>query len=198
MRLGWTDLTTLLVTTLLAMAILYRWAQGDERSLVCIISSVDGEKYCVRDRTKLDAAADLLAQTSQHIDTVVAYCAESSSDDERVQRLLSRYNSGAIRETLPTSEHVAYSENKGEKMAFCVSTRRNGERLIDQNTLTFVALHELAHVMSKSVGHTQEFWTNFKFLVTKAVECGVYSPVNYKENPAQYCGMELNHNPYYS
>ena len=34
----------------------------------------------------------------------------------------------------------------------------------------FVTLHELAHVMTVSVGHTEEFWTNFKFLLTKSVD----------------------------
>ena len=32
--------------------------------LRCIISDVDGNEYCVRDRTKLDEAADLLATTT--------------------------------------------------------------------------------------------------------------------------------------
>ena len=34
----------------------------------------------------------------------------------------------------------------------------------------FVALHELSHVMTVSVGHTQEFWENFKFLLKEAVD----------------------------
>lgn len=198
MKLGWTDTITLICTCLLAVAVLHRWVHGSERSLICTISSVDGEKYCVRDRERLQDAADLLANTSEKMDKVVEYCAATSGKEERVQRLVDRYTSGAIRETLPTSEYTAYSENKGEKMVFCVNVRRNGERLIDQNTLTFVALHELAHVMTVSIGHTPEFWKNFKFLIMKAVECNVYTPVNYKKTPAEYCSMELTHNPYYS
>ena len=35
--------------------------------------------------------------------------------------------------------------NKGEKLAFCLDTKKNSAgRLIDINTLTYVALHELA------------------------------------------------------
>lgn len=198
MKLNWTDTITLFITCILAVAVMHRWIAGDERSLVCTISSVNGEKYCVRDRKKLQEAADLLAKTSEKMDRVVEYCVETHGKEERVKRLAERYTPGAIQETLPTSEYTAYSENKGEKMVFCVNIRRNGERLIDQNTLMFVALHELAHVMTLSIGHTPEFWDNFKFLITRAVECNVYNPVNYKEVPAEYCGMELTHNPYYS
>ena len=65
------------------------------------------------------------------------------------------------------------------------------------NTLTFVALHELAHVATLSVGHTEEFWNNFKFLLQEAKKIGIYNPVNYKKEPARYCGMNIDDNPYY-
>ena len=198
MRLTLQETVSLLLVGLIAIAVMYRWVYDDDRSLVCTISGVDGERYCVRDRKQLQAAADLLAETSIRMDKVVAYCNSSDPSNEAVKRLVERYQSGAVKETLPTSEYTAYSENKGENMAFCVNVKKNGERLIDQNTLTFVALHELGHVMSESVGHTPEFWQNFKFLVDKAVESGVYSPVDYKKTPANYCGMELTHNPYFS
>ena len=40
--------------------------------------------------------------------------------------------------------------------------------MFDENTLTFVALHELSHVMTVSVGHKQEFWDNFKFILKES------------------------------
>ena len=198
MRLSWNEISSLAVVCILALLVLHKWLNNEERNLVCTISGVDGEKYCVRDRARLQDAADLLAETSIRMDRVVEFCSNTDPENEAVARLKSRYSSGEIKETLPTSEYTAYSENKGEKMAFCVNVRRNGERLIDQNTLTFVALHELGHVMSVSVGHTEEFWDNFKYLVDKAVECGVYVPVDYRKEPATYCGMELTHNPYFT
>lgn len=69
--------------------------------------------------------------------------------------------------------------------------------MIDLNTLTFVALHELAHIMTKSIGHKQEFWENFKFLLTNANDAGIYNPQDYKSNPTEYCGEEINDNPYF-
>ena len=69
--------------------------------------------------------------------------------------------------------------------------------MIDENTLTFVAIHELAHVMSKSIGHKTEFWENFKFLLKDAVKMGLYKAVDYKKKPKEYCGMTITDNPYY-
>ena len=75
--------------------------------------------------------------------------------------------------------------------------KEKGGSLIDLNTLTYVALHELAHVATLSVGHTPEFWKNFKFLLTQAKNINIYDPVNYKQNPQQYCGMKITDNPYF-
>ena len=94
---------------------------------------------------------------------------------------------------------TAYSENKGEKIALCLNkNKKKGEdELIDINTLTFVALHELSHIMTKSIGHKQEFWENFKFLLENAKTAQIYNPVDYNKNPSEYCGMTLSDNPYF-
>ena len=116
---------------------------------------------------------------------------------DNCKRLVENFNPTAIKEILPTSKYTAYSENKGEKLAFCLNTTKNGDKLIDIETLTFVALHELSHIMTKSVGHKQDFWQNFKFLLQNAKAAGIYDPVDYKKNPKNYCGMKINDNPYY-
>ena len=114
-----------------------------------------------------------------------------------MKRLVAKYNPRKISETLPTSEYTAYSENKGEKLAFCLDTEKGSGSLIDSNTLTFVALHELAHVATESIGHTEEFWDNFKFLLIEAKKIGLYDPVDYSKDPQRYCGMDITDNPYY-
>jgi hypothetical protein len=111
--------------------------------------------------------------------------------------LVAGFNPQRISETLPTSELTAFSENKGEKIAFCLNTTKEGNKLIDINTLTFVALHELTHVMTTSIGHKQDFWQNFKFVLENAKAANIYIPVDYKKNPQEYCGMTINDNPYY-
>jgi hypothetical protein len=174
------------------------YMDSDSFNLRCIISDVNGNKYCVRDRSKLELAANRLATINNKMNELVAHVGKKYSDQENVKRLVNGYNPKKIYETLPTSEYTAYSENKGEKLAFCLDTEKESKgRLIDINTLMYVALHELSHVATKSIGHTTEFWDNFKFLISEAKAIGVYNPVDYKKEPARYCGMNITDNPYY-
>lgn len=171
--------------------------QSDAFDLKCIIASADGNRYCVREREKMELAANLLADVTQKMKDMVSYLKEKHPNDDRTKRLVEGFNPSKISETLPTSELTAYSENKGEKLAFCLNKQKNGSKLIDMNTLTFVALHELSHVATKSVGHGQEFWETFKWVLQNAKEAGIYSPIDYKKYPEEYCGMTINDNPYY-
>lgn len=166
--------------------------------LTCIVSSVDGNKYCVRERENIEKAADLLAKITVKCKELVTYVGNKYPDKENVKRLQQNFNPKKIMETLPTSSYTAYSENKGEKVAFCLNKdKQDNDHLIDESTLTFVAIHELSHVMTKSIGHKSEFWSNFKFLLECAKEAGIHNPVDYKKEPQQYCGMKIHDNPYY-
>jgi len=173
------------------------YSESELFSLKCVISTVDGNKYCVRDRTKITEAADLLATVTSKCNDLVQYVGKKYPEDTDVQRLVSGFNPTKISETLPTSELTAYSENKGEKIAFCLNKTKNSSTLIDINTLTFVSIHELSHIMTKSIGHKQDFWQNFKFLLENAKEANIYIPVDYKAKPQGYCGMTITDNPYY-
>jgi hypothetical protein len=176
----------------------YMYFDSDAFQLKCIVSTVDGNKYCVRDREKLQDAADLLAKITEKSKKLVEYVGEKYPNQENVQRLVKGFHPQKVMETLPTSEYTAYSENKGEKIAFCLNKKRKGEdQMIDEHTLMFVAIHELSHVATKSIGHKTEFWDNFKFLLENAKESGIHDPHDYKEAPAEYCGMKINDNPYY-
>ena len=173
------------------------YKDSDSFNLRCIISKVDGNTYCVRERSKLELAVDLLAEATKNMKKLVKYMEQKHSSNPAVKRLVENFNPDKISETLPTSEHTAYSENKGEKMAFCLNEDKQGTRLIDLSTLTFVAIHELAHLMTESIGHKEEFWDNFKFLLKNAKESGIYEPVDYSKSPVQYCGTRIDENPYY-
>jgi|SRR5210317_1626699 len=166
--------------------------------LKCIVSTVDGNKYCVRERENIEKAADLLAKITVKCKELVTYVGDKYPDKENVKRLQQNFNPKKIMETLPTSSYTAYSENKGEKVAFCLNKdKEDNDHLIDESTLTFVAIHELSHVMTKSIGHKSEFWSNFKFLLECAKKAGIHDPVDYKKKPQQYCGMKIHDNPYY-
>ena len=171
---------------------------ADNFILKCVVSTVDGNKYCVRERKKIKEASDLLATVTDKCKKLVKYMSEKHPENEDVKRLVKGFNPKKIMETLPTSSYTAYSENKGERIAFCLNKKKNNDdNLIDESTLTFVAIHELSHVMTKSIGHKTEFWDNFKFLLENAKNAGIHNPVDYKKKPQEYCGMTIHDNPYY-
>jgi hypothetical protein len=62
--------------------------------------------------------------------------------------------------------------------------------------MIFVAIHELAHIMTQSMGHTPEFWNNMKFLLqiaTTDLQIYVYQP--YHQKPQPYCGIVITDTP---
>lgn len=191
------DLLTYIVIFFVLVMIIKIYRESETFQLKCIISNVDGKSYCVRERNKLQLVADLLAKITENMKRLVKYLGEKYPERENVKRLVKNFNPRKISETLPTSKFTAYSENKGEKLAFCTTTTKKGNRLIDKNTLMFVALHEMSHIATKSVGHTTEFWQNFKFLIENAKNINIYNPVDYKKSPKEYCGMTISDSPYY-
>jgi hypothetical protein len=173
------------------------YLDSDNFNLKCINSAIDGNKYCVRERSKITLAVDKLAIVTQKLKKLVSYLGDTYPERNNVKRLVIGFNPTKIVETLPTSEYTAYSENKGDKIAFCLDTEKGSGNLIDDNTLTFVGIHEIAHIATESIGHTNEFWTNFKFLLQEAFKIKIYIPEDYKKKNKKYCGMELTDNPYF-
>ena len=195
LRINMFGFIIILFVILIGLKIYY---DSDVFNLRCIVSTVDGKKYCFRERKNVTKASNLLARTTEKLEYLVENLGQRYPDRDNVKRIVENFNPTTIKETLPTSEYTAYSENKGEKLAFCLNKKKsNNENLIDPNTLSFVAFHELAHIMTESVGHTDEFWQNFKFLLEHAVELKLYTPVDYKKEPENYCGMDITDNPYY-
>tara|TARA_Y100000389_G_C17468594_1_gene528089 strand:+ start:1074 stop:1670 length:597 start_codon:yes stop_codon:yes gene_type:complete len=172
---------------------------SDTFQLKCIISDINGKKYCVRERTKIKEASNLLAITTEKLNKLVDHLHEKYPEKKSVILLYKNYNPKKIKEILPTSEYTAYSENKGEKIAFCLSKvdKNDVDNLIEENTLMFVALHEISHLATETIGHGDDFWNNFKFIIEEAKKINVYQPIDYKKNKTQYCGTIIKDNPYY-
>ena len=191
------------VIIILVLFISYKiYSDSDIFQLKCIVSTVDGEKYCVRERENVQNASDLLARITEKMKKLVDHVDKKYPKDsgkENIRRLVTKFNPKKIVETLPTSEYTAYSENKGKKIAFCLNKKKeNNDNLIDENTLMFVALHEMAHVASKTIGHNTEFWDNFSFLIGEAEEIQLYTPIDYSKKNAEYCGMTITSSPYFT
>lgn len=194
MRDQW--MVVLICAFVLAMAYV-QYQRSDYFHLTCIMSDVNGQKFCVRQRSKMREASDLLAETSNRLEKLVAHIKQTAPDDPITQRIAKRFDPRKIKEILPTSQYTAYSENKGEKLALCLNTSKtdSDSDLIDQNTLMYVALHEISHVGCVSVGHNDEFWNTFKWILQHAKSIGIYEPVDYKKTTKNYCDMPLTDNP---
>ena len=158
-------------------------------------SKVDNKKYLVRKMADKQRAADLLANIRIKLVKLCDYLELKHSDSKKVYRLIKRFNSDNITESSPTEKYTSYSVNKGEKIVFCLRSRDEQQKLVDENVMMFVALHELAHIMTKSVGHTDEYWDNFRYLLKKAIKLGLYKEVNFEKNPVDYCGTKITNSP---
>ena len=60
---------------------------SDLFQLTCIVSDVDGKKYCVRERKKLKKASNLLATTTQNMTNLVNYLYETYPQKDNVSLL---------------------------------------------------------------------------------------------------------------
>lgn len=158
-------------------------------------SNIDNNEYLVRNREDKQEAADILAQLRQKLEKLVLSMKKNYSNDQAVLRMDSNFNPQNISESGVNSQYTSYSVNKGEKIVFCIRQKDEKQSFVDMNTMTFVSIHELAHVMSKSVGHTEEFWNNFTRLLEEAIKIGIYSKENYTENPKEYCGIKVTDSP---
>lgn len=159
------------------------------------ISSFDNRNYLVRNLDDKKDAADLLAKIRKNMEDLIIYLRETYPNNDAVDRLNKKFNPNSLSETGKGSKYTSYSVNKGEKIVLCLRARDNTEKLEDENTLMFVALHEIAHIMTKSVGHKKEFWKNFKFLLNNAIQQKIYRHENYNDNPKRYCGIMITDTP---
>ena len=78
----------------------------------------------------------------------------------------------------------SYTINK-ENVFLCLKDE-NGE-YYSMNILMFVTLHEMAHVLSTTIGHDKNFNNIFDALLKKAAEMGIYDPtLKMDENYCNY------------
>lgn len=181
----------------------YTYLESKSLGVDYVVSKVDGKKYLVRNYEDKQEACDLLARMTRRLKYLVNNLESNMSEEDR-KRLRKNFNEDAISESSPGSTYTSYSINKGSKLVFCIRDREKGkpENLVDINTIMFVAIHELAHLATKSIGHTPEFWENMKYLLQTASKLEldneiIYKPVKYSEKPQRYCGMTIHSSPLY-
>jgi hypothetical protein len=169
-----------------------------------VISSLDGEYYRVLEKFEdKDEAADIMAEINRRINVLIDYMYDKYKDQPDshqftlVMRIKRRYNVNNLFENDPPDpQNTSFVTDKGAEFAVCIREKDTGdEDFHDINIISFVVVHELSHIASVEFGHESEFWDNFQCLLIEASECGIYDPVNYKENPINYCSLWVDYNP---
>lgn len=153
-------------------------------------SDVDGREYLMRHLPDRKQAADLLARVNKKLNKLVQHIAAKFPDNPAAVQLYNNYNPDSISEGGVEVGYTSYSVNKGEKIVLCIRQRDNS--LVDENVVMYVAVHELGHLATNEVGHTDKFWENFKWILEEAIAIGLYKHVDYEKNPQRYCGITIS------
>lgn len=179
----------------LVVLIIILYFNNKSNEVIFVESHIDNNKYLVRNEPDKLEAANLLANIVIKIKKLIKYLENKYPKSDFVKRLKNNFNPDSINESSYDNKYTSYSINKGEKIVLCLRSRDSKNKLIDENTLMFVALHEITHIGTKSINHTEEFWINFKFVLKNAVNIKIYDYHNYNESPIAYCGIKITDQP---
>jgi len=170
-----------------------------------ITSDIDDETYLVRELDDAEYASNILAHLRKDLIDFISYLKNNtymSATDEmkvKIDRLydivLPNLSSNNFSESTPSTKYTSYTVNK-TKLYFCL--RQTGtDQFVDYNTVMFVALHELTHMMNEEYdpNHENGFWDDMKYIVKKAIENGIYVYQPYDKMPEDYCGIVIDDTP---
>ena len=175
-------------------------------------SNIFNKQYEVRGETEQikQIKSNLLGDVYHRLETLVSTLRNDQSlqTDIAVQRLITNWNRGIIlKETGVMESDAAYVINKQYMsiclVNFCNTTKCNNINSLENlNLLAYVGIHELAHIMSLEIGHSDEFRTNFRFLLNYAKKIDYYDSIlkstiklyidlNDLPTPDNFCGVSV-------
>lgn len=202
--------------------IIFNIYKNKKKDISLVKSSIDGDSYLVRNLSDNKEAANRLAFIRNKLTQVVNLLKPENNStktlynkyikndkklskeitfeefNSSIKQIINKYkdNSKTFSESTPNAKYTSYSVNKGEQLVFCLRLKKEGDRLVPKNTILFVALHELSHLMTKSIGHGPDFWNNFRFILKVAIDNKIYYSVDFNNNPEPYCGIKITDTPY--
>jgi hypothetical protein len=165
-----------------------------------VTSTIDGKSYKVRDMPDKQQAADLMATIRIKLSKLCDELEKKYPDKKQVKQMVSNFRSDPSRfiESTPDEEHTSSTINKGESIHMCLRERDGpDESLVNENVMMFVALHEMAHICTESIGHGPDFWNNFGWLIKEAEALNLYRYTDFSAHPVSYCGVYITDSPRY-
>jgi len=184
----------------LSYALSYIGFSQGQYPLTSVKSSVDGNTYKVRDMPDKQKAADTMAKVRMKMNKLKVHLESTVPDKPQVKQLTRNFEAqpDRFKEATPDAEHTSYSVNKGEAVHFCLRQREgDDESVVDEEIITFVAIHEMGHMITKTIGHDADFWNNFAWLLQEAEKIGIYKHRDFRAHPVSYCGMKITDQPTY-
>lgn len=197
-KVPWADVAYYTMVIILIAIIIFSLVKifGTE-NLSQFTSQIDNKSYAIRNsgtETDKQIAANYLAALTSKVDKLVIYMKNNQLPNQVIaDRLYHRWSNCVLKETSSTDKSVAFTVNKSSEMRICI--RSINSQFEDPNTAMFVILHELAHVMSVSYGHNEEFKNNFAYITKLASQLGIYTPEDFTRVPKSYCGTIISSTP---
>jgi len=122
-----------------------------------------------------------------------------NAKDIRTTRLRKKFNINNIFEVYPNNidNDTSYSINKGEELGVCIRSGSDFYKIHDVDIIKFVFIHELAHIITVTEQHTDEFWHNFKYLLKICYNNNLLKKIDFSKKKYEYCSMSINYNPFF-
>jgi predicted metal-dependent hydrolase len=181
----------IIIATIIGIYYIYNYYAN--YGLITVKSNVDNKEYIVQIKDDSLEAANLIAKIREKLVILMEHLEKSyGKNDNRIKQLKKNFRPDRLKEGVTTPGYTSYSINKGEQIILCL---RNNDKLVDINTLFFVVLHEFAHLATESIGHTEEFWDNFRWILEEAINIGLYIKQDFKIKNVEYCGMSITSSP---
>ena len=119
----------------------------------------------IRENMNINRGDNKITELKENIKSV---CSVVDNSDDLMHQVCKKIDDMNIYQ-----EKQSYTINK-ENIYLCLYDKNN--KYYSNNMLMYVLLHELAHTICKSVGHTPEFHSIFDRLLQQASKIGLYDP----------------------
>ena len=154
----------------------------------------DGIEICVKSDDFTEEKKYLLKILAINLKKLIVNLKTLERNNANIKRFFQKIGDKGITKIEETTEDYDYGEKNINVLKLCLGKRKNieySEDIIDLNSLTYVALHKFAHIMTKRGEHTKEFIDNWKFLIEQAKNLKIYISENYKNGKKTYCNEQL-------
>jgi len=184
-----------LLVLIVLFNIVYKKTQYD---VSYVKSKIDNNYYIVKNHIDMQRSADLLAELYSKILKLNTYLYANKNNEQYgkfksyIMKLDKKIKKTVITENTDNETYTSYTINKGEKIAFCLRSKKYPYHFHDINLITYVALHEISHIACPEIGHTDLFKEIFAFITSIAIKLNIYEYEDFKNYPKEYCGIDVN------